>query len=227
VTLQDFYNFLNFFINKNTGAYYSPPELDDVVDRGQMSLYSDLHPKYATSQRIKDSLSVFRQSLVLTNANTISGIIDVVTADETYLDLLGISINYTSGGRTIYYPVNLANEDEIAGRLNSQIDPIAVTSPAAEQIGRGVFQLWPKVPNAGIVTYLRRPIKPFFSYTVISGRVIVYDDAASTQLEWRESDLNAVAIKTLLTIGINISDEEISQYAQTKTDQNFLGINRT
>ena len=60
MNLQEAFDFLNFWINKYTGAWYTIPELELIVDRGQMSLYEDLQPQYATSQRIKDALSPFR-----------------------------------------------------------------------------------------------------------------------------------------------------------------------
>jgi len=62
VNLNDIFNFLNFYINKFTGSWYTVEELENVLDFGQMALYSDLKPKYATSQLIKDALSPFRES---------------------------------------------------------------------------------------------------------------------------------------------------------------------
>ena len=43
----------NIYINKFTGSWYTIEELEDLLDFGQMALYSDLKPKYATSQLIK------------------------------------------------------------------------------------------------------------------------------------------------------------------------------
>ena len=55
MNLNDIFNFLNFYINKFTGSWYTVEELENVLDFGQMALYSDLKPKYATSQLIKDA----------------------------------------------------------------------------------------------------------------------------------------------------------------------------
>ena len=167
MNLDDIFNFLNFYINKFTGSWYTIEELEDLLDFGQMALYSDLKPKYATSQLIKDALSPFRETYNFTTQ--ISGY--VIVPDSTYLDLLDIQIYFQVSNRTVYYPVDLVNEDTRAQRLNSQIDPVTITSPIGEQTAPRTFRLYPIGVYNGNVTYLRRPIKPVFGYSVISGRI--------------------------------------------------------
>lgn len=223
--LNDAFEFLNFWINKKTNSWYTVPELEILVDRGQMSFYSDIKPRYATSQLVKDILSPFRAVYNFTTSDTVSGFI-VVPSNSNYLDLLDIQIYYTISDRTIYYPVKLVNEDERANRLNSQIDPVTVTNPIGEQYAPRYFRLYPTSGYNGSVTYLRRPAAPVFAYTIISGRVVVYDQAASTQLEWRDSDVNAILLKALQSVGINLSDQEVANFAQIKTQENWVGSNR-
>lgn len=228
MSISDAFDFLNFWINKKQGAWYSIPELELLVDRGQISLYSDLQPKYATSQRVKDSLAPFRSIYSFGVNDTLLGIVTVPPSTD-YLDILDIHIYYDISARSIVkqVPIALINEDVRAIRLDSQIDPVEVTSPIGEMIGTGVIQLYPKVQYYGEVTFLRRPVKPVFAYSVISERVIVYDPTNSVQLEWRESDQNALLLKALESIGINLSDQEIGQWSEMKTQQNFGNVNRT
>ena len=223
MNIQEVLNFLQFFINKYTGAWYSPEELIEVLDRGQMALYSDLKPKYATSQLVKDSLSPFRE--VYNFTTQVSGYV-IVPSTTNYLDLLDLQIYFTISNRTVYCPVKMINEDERATRLNSQINPVTSTSPIGEQVAVRTFRLYPAGIYNGNVTYLRRPVKPVFGYTIISGRVIVYNSSTSTQLEWRETEINEVLLKSLATLGINLSSEQVLQWAQAKTQNNFDGINR-
>lgn len=222
MNLNDIFNFLNFYINKFTGSWYTIEELEDLLDFGQMALYSDLKPKYATSQLIKDALSPFRETYNFTTQ--ISGY--VIVPDSTYLDLLDIQIYFQVSNRTVYYPVDLVNEDTRAQRLNSQIDPVTITSPIGEQTAPRTFRLYPIGVYNGNVTYLRRPIKPVFGYSVISGRIIVYDPNTSTQLEWRETELNLIILKSLQSIGINLRAEDVQNWAQLKTEQNYINVNR-
>ena len=222
MNLNDIFNFLNFYINKFTGSWYTIEELEDLLDFGQMALYSDLKPKYATSQLIKDALSPFRETYNFTTQ--ISGY--VIVPDSTYLDLLDIQIYFQVSNRTVYYPVDLVNEDTRAQRLNSQIDPVTITSPIGEQTAPRTFRLYPIGVYNGNVTYLRRPIKPVFGYSVISGRIIVYDPNTSTQLEFRETEIPSIIIKALSSIGINIGSQEVMQWSEIKSQQNYLNTNR-
>jgi len=224
MTLKESFDFLNFWINKNLGAYYTISELETLVDRGQMSLYSDLQPKYATSERIKDALSPFRSTYEFTPLNTVSGYI-VLPSNSNYLNLLDVQVSYAISNRTLYAPVLMINEDERAIRLNSQIDPVTITSPLGEIIAPRIIKLYPTSGYTGTVTYLRRPVKPVYAYNVISGRVIVFNEANSTNLEWNEATLNQVLIKSLSSIGINLGEADIMQYAQLKTQENYQGVN--
>ena len=222
MNLNDIFNFLNFYINKFTGSWYTIEELEDLLDFGQMALYSDLKPKYATSQLIKDALSPFRETYNFTTL--ISGY--VIVPDSTYLDVLDIQIYFQISNRTVYYPIDLVNEDTRAQRLNSQIDPVTITSPIGEQTAPRTFRLYPTGVYNGNVTYLRRPVKPVFGYSVISGRIIVYDPNTSTQLEWRETEIPSIIIKALSSIGINIGSQEVMQWSEIKSQQNYLNTNR-
>lgn len=219
--LNDQINFLNFYIAKERGAYYTIPELESVLDVGQMSVFEDLHQKYATSQRIKDALSPFKVVYNFTTA--VSGY--VIVPDTTYLKFLDLQIYFQISNRTIYYPVKLINEDERADRLNSQLDPVTITSPIGEQITTKTFRLYPASAYNGNITYLRRPVKPVFAYSIISQRVIVYNAGASTQLEWGQDWVNVILVKSLLSLGINIKEADIAGFAEAKSQANYAGLN--
>lgn len=228
MNISEDHDFLNFWINKYEGAYYPPDTLDQIIDRGQMSLYADLQPRYATSQHIKDALSPFRAKYTFTFNDTIGGII-TIPVNTNYINLLDVFITYDISARAVQkqVPVALINEDVRATRLDSQIDPVTSTSPIGEMIGERTIQVYPQIQYNGAATFLRRPVKPVFAYTVISGRVIVYDPTASTQLEWSEEWHNAVLLKALASLGINLSSQEVSQYAEQKSTQNAQNFNRT
>jgi hypothetical protein len=225
--LQEYHDTLNFYINKYQGRYYTPDELDKVLDNGSLSLFSELRPKYATSQRMQDAMAVFLDTYDFNTTNSISGT-TVVPSNVDFIALLSIDIWYDISGRgRIYEPVSIMNKDEKSIRLRSQIDPVTETNPVAEVIAPRYYRIYPLQGYNGTVTFFRRPVAPHFAYTTISGRVIVYDPANSTQLEWGDDFAQSVILKALETIGINISDQEITQFAETKTQQNFQNVNNT
>lgn len=224
MNIKECVDFINFWIRKERGAFYTIEESVEVIDRGQLSYYNDIMPKYATSQIIKDTLAPFRSRYTFTPGNTPLGVITI--PDSQYLDLLDVQIEFTEDGRNVYYGVKMINEDERSDRLNSQIDPVEVTAPVGEVIGSKQIQLYPKVNTyTGSLTYMRRPVKPVYNYTVVGGRVIVYNPIGSVQLEWRDTDINAILLKALASIGINLSDQEVSQFAELKSQENYQGVN--
>lgn len=222
MNLQDVFNELNFYINQFTGSWFTIPELENLTDIGQMAVYSDFKPKYAASQLVKDAMSPFRSSYNFTTQ--VSGY--VIVPDTTYLDLLDIQIYFQISNRTVYYPIQLVNEDERANKLNSQLNPVTVTSPIGEQTAPRTFRLYPASAYNGNVTYLRRPIKPVFGYSVISGRVIVYNPNTSTQLEWRDSEIDLIIIKAVKAAGYNLGAKEVQAWAEAQSQGNYLNQNR-
>ena len=222
MNIQEVVNYLNFYVNKVTGSFITIPECIEALDRGQIALYSDFKTRYATSQYVKDALSPFIRTANING--TVSGLVTINDVD--YLDLLDMQIFYQISNRRVYAPVKMVNEDERANRLSSQRDPVTTTSPIGEQVGQRAFRLYPVASYNGNVTYFRRPAKPVFGYTLISGRVIVYDPLQSTQLEWSEQHIDAIIIKALATLGINLSDGDIANYATEAAQRNYNGINR-
>lgn len=221
MTIAQCVDFLNFWIRKERGAFYTIDELMLLMDRGQMAYYNDIVPKYATSQIIKDCLSPFRVKLQFTDNDTTDGLL---TIGGNFLDLLDVTIHFDQNGRTVYYPVKMTNEDEIGDRLNSQIDPPTTEAPVGEVVGLGQIQFYPAVDEyTGAARYLRRPNPPTCTYEVIGGRVI--NITGGTPLEWRDSDVDAILLKSLSSIGINLSDQEVSQFAEMKTQENYQGVN--
>ncbi|HET8686200.1 MAG TPA: hypothetical protein VFM18_05985, partial [Methanosarcina sp.] len=187
MTLEEGYNFLNFWVNKYQNSYYTPEELDLIVDRASMSMFSQLRPQYSTSQRMHEALAPFLESYDFDTGSFVSGILSIPASPE-FLALLDIQIQFRISNTTVYAGVQIINKDERANRLNSQIDPVTVTSPVAEVVGLGRYRLYPTAGGGntytGTVNYFRRPAKPNFVYTLISGRVVVFDENASTNLDW-------------------------------------------
>jgi hypothetical protein len=126
------------------------------------------------------------------------------------IDLLdsidGINLNYTSNIFAIF-----------------EVTPFAKTSQALTKLYQ--IQLYPSQDYyTGTIYYMKRPIKPVYGYTVV-GRQIVYNPETSTQLQWRDTDIDTILLKALSSIGINLSDQEVSQFAELKSSENYQGVN--
>lgn len=212
------HDWLNFMTNKKLGTYFSPEENDAALERGQMDEFDAQKKNYAIDEDIQDSLSVFKSSppFTFTTSNTTAG---VITMPDNYLYLLGIQANVVDSGFTRARAVEVLTEDELPLRLDSQLRPVSTLNPVALKSGDMTIQLYPEVPQAGYVYYLFKPPRPNFVYTQV-GRVIVYDNAASTQLLWNDSSIQSVMIRALQYLGVSVEDSDMVQFAQSQIQTN-------
>jgi hypothetical protein len=220
VDLNDLYTFLNFLINKFLGTFYAPEEMDLLVDRAQMDHYNDEYRKYGKSNRLNDSMAPFKRQFIFTPSTTPGGLI---TVPDDYYNVMTIipTIFNSILKQPQDVPCPSLNEDEIVARENSQIIPLNTSNPFVVTGQNWNGQLYPKVPQAGTLFYLSRPTTPFYSYTVVSGRVVVYDEDDSDQLEWADKDVGDIIIICLSYFGINLREQDIIGWADRK-DQRIL-----
>ena len=206
--LQVAYNILNFYINKAQGGWYPPEELDRIPDVGQLRYYKNCFIKYGTGQRLNDALAPFKKKISFTTDGN-----GLLSSPPDYMDL----INIIPDGALIC-PV--LNDDELDYRKKSQVIPMSLSRPFAEEVEDWDYQLYPQQVQSGTFSYFMRPPAPKFVYTVVSGRIIVYDQLESTQLLWGDDEIDSVLIAALESIGINLSEADILQWSIAKNTQN-------
>jgi hypothetical protein len=239
MNIKEAVDYLNFWIRKERGAFYTIEESVNLIDIAQKAYFNDIMPRYATSQIVKDTLQPFKETQQFDPTTTTNGRITINNVD--YYDLLDCTITYTQDGRDQFYSIKMTNEDELADKLNSQINPPIPTAPVGQmfttRLNSSTFhqyvqyqiQLYPRQDiYTGFIYYMRKPVKPVYAYTTtppIGGRIINYDPLKSVQLEWRDNDITTILLKALASIGINMSDQEISQFAELKNQQNYQGVN--
>jgi len=218
--LNDFQDIVRYFVNKEQGGWLSPEEIDTITHRAQMAWFATCLNIYGKNQKSTDPLNVFSEKLPFTTAS--DGKITLPKtegADPYFESLLSVSVSYYDGTKNRFKPVKLLSEDEISERLDSQILAPTSTDPVGMESADSI-QLYPQVSLTGYVYYLRRPKKPVFAYTQ-TGRTITYDQAGSTQLEWAETSINKILMKTINMFGVNLSDELVLQYSELKQSQDI------
>jgi len=226
-------------MNKEQNSYLSHEEIDMVLDKCQLAQFNEYYfPKanidtshmpllgYGATQRINDALSPFKSSYTFSSSST-----GVFTAPADYLYLLSLyTTTYSSAlGRNIYNAVQVLNEEELIPRLESQVVPVSQDDPICIMNSANAVQLFPdNTVQIGKLFYLRRPAVPKFGYTP-SGRTITYVSSAynsssnptgSTQLEWRDSDITSIIIKSLSYFGLSTSSSDVITFAENKNQQN-------
>lgn len=214
-----------YYLNKDQTGYVTHAEIDQVLDKAQLALFNQYHtnPKlpsqaqaalYGESQRIDDALSKFKSKYTFVNGTSPSGI---VTLPSDYMHLLSLytTVYNSQLGRNVYSGVQVLSEEELIDRLESQVIPVSLEDPIAIMNSQNRIQLFPEQGQTGGVYYLRRPVAPVFAYTQ-SGRTVTYNQGGSTQLEWRDFDINNIISIALSYYGLNLSAAEVMQFAEVK-----------
>jgi hypothetical protein len=215
--LDDVHKRLFFLANKET-SFWPRADVDNALDMAQMWKYNDASPLYAINQEAKDDLTPFVFTYPFTTGNTPNGLITFTAGD--YLHFLSLFVQWQDAGTGNIRTQDAIeiNEDELGARLNSQLKPVTIYTPIITYPTKGSVQLWPKVPNTGYAFYLRQPAKPNYVYTQV-GRVITYNQAGSTQLEWNNAAINQIIMKALEILSKNMDDMQGVQYAAAKDQQ--------
>jgi hypothetical protein len=241
-SISDIHRLIRLLLNKEQTGHHSPEEFDDLLDVAQMSVFNDLYgnrKQYASgrpvppvalgvTQGVNDALLPFRVALEF-NANPYTlGTNDFGTGTDGILRIpsnyIHLSTLYTTTfvaalGKNKTQRVTVLNEDQLADRLDSFLltpsETHAVAILAQRDDTGTRIQFYPNTGKTGYGSYMRRPLKPKFSYT-LAGRVVTYDQATSVQLEWGEEILNEVILQTLALLGVNLQDMNALQYAESK-----------
>lgn len=229
MTIKETHDFIQFILNKETGGYVSPGEIDMALDRAQMEKFTELFGKvqeyqpgrpiprvaYGVTMRVHEDLSPFKRKFSITTsaADGLIPLVGISVAGES-LDILHVvSVDVTYNDEP--YGVKFLTESEVANRRRSFINPPLQSNPIGV-VRKDSIQLYPIAALATTTNVLVRPKKPLFAFTQ-DGRVITHDPTSSQDLEWRDDAVNDIISRALRYLGVNLSDAEVSQFAGQKT----------
>lgn len=229
-TIEEIHNRILFLIDKERNGFITHAEIDQALDIAQMRRLDFLYgnpvqyqpgapiPQVSlgVTQYVHDALSPFVKRLALSSGNTTAG---AITMPTDYLRSISVKTNVYNNelATTITYDITPVTEEELAGRLKSQIIPVSTTEPVYVQRA-GVLQVYPQATFTGELIYLKRPAKPVFGYTQ-SGRTITYNSGTSTQMEWRDDQVEHIINATVEILGFNLDDTTTMQYGDKKNKE--------
>lgn len=197
-------DFIQYVCRKERGIFITPSQSTTNLDVAQMDCFAEWFKGYGANQEIHDALRPFRVYQQFTSSSA-----GFVTFPSDYLHLLGQPFTVT--GSTVNR-IDFVNEDELPFALTSQLRAVTTGYPIAVDTATG-FSIYPQLTQTGFYTYLKRPDTPVYGFTQV-GRVITYDSATSTQLEWSDSYINAIIAQSLKYVGINMDEQGISVFAE-------------
>jgi hypothetical protein len=114
-----------------------------------------------------------------------------------------------------YRNVDILFDHEISNRFANSNRTPSLKYPVCTFVGDNVY-VYPKEIKSLIFTYLRYPKTPYLAYSLDTNDQIVYDKDKSIQFEY--NDFNFIDIVNLILsyIGINLTNKDISQYAEAQ-----------
>ena len=201
--IANLYDLYQYIVRKERGVFVTIPQFTQNLDAGQLDAFEEYFKPYGTDQIVHDALRPFRVYYQFTSDSA-----GVVTFPSDCQHIVGSP--YSVMGSTVN-DITFVLEDEWASAIKSQLRPVSLMSPIALDTNNG-FMLWPSQLQIGFFTYLRRPAIPVYAYTQV-GRVITYNAAGSTQLEWLEVYWNNIIARALKYAGVNMDEEGVSQFA--------------
>jgi hypothetical protein len=212
------HDFLLLMENKQQVSWHTPTERDQALHRASMDLFWVYCPIYGEDATAKKALDPFVTKFNILGGNSVGGLITLPSNFGHLLSGVAVSYNNQVNPATEqpygsqYWPIEFVNDDELPFRLASQIKPISGGRPVAVSAGGGIIQLYPQAPNAGWITYLQIPTPPVYAYTTPGDpRVLVYNSAGSTQLQWNDSFVSKIIQKALVYLGVNMDDPAMIQ----------------
>jgi hypothetical protein len=107
--------------------------------------------------------------------------------------------------------IRFVPQEKLWSTLDSVIDPIA-TNPIflVEDVG---FRFYPVTQGSAKLSYVRKAPRIVYAYTLDGNGRPVYDAANSVDPIWSELDCAEIIARAMRMVGVNLSANEISSYA--------------
>lgn len=207
--ISTIHDFISFIERKERGVFTLPAQKDAVLDAGQMDVFKKYFSLYGETQEIHDAINPFKVNYQFASAAD-----GTVTLPTDYMHLLPNVFTVT--GSTVN-KVRFLNEDEWVDAIDNQLRPVSTARPIAKDYGNG-FNLYPQTAQTGFLTYVRRPVTPVYGYSQV-GRVITYNSATSTQIEFSDVYITEIIARAMFYLGYNLSEQDIVNFQKEYNQQ--------
>lgn len=216
MTVNEILNFVNYIANKEqSGQTFTPQNFNLTLPRAQLDYITNslqISPEKRDGRPIllvPNNLRVFKKTATLTLTNGLATVPD----DYMYTTALGLLVTLTDNcGEPVQaeYPVEVVDDDEWTFRTSAALRKPTRRYPICKFHDT---QIEFKPTGTYNLYYLRYPVTPVFGYTITNG-VAVYNPSTSVQLELPDITHEEVCNILLRYIGINLSAEQLQQYAE-------------
>jgi len=226
MNINEVYEFLQYVSDKDQSGNLTPKEFNISMPRALnewvLKQYNNVNNPSPTgkgwqnNQSVTDNLRFLLKKEPLAQVNS-EGVLDL---PDDYLHISSIIYNVktSENGNTVVQPksVDIAKDNEVASFTGSYIYKKRIDSKRYAIASFVGDTLVFKPKNIGVVelNYLRKPIDPFWSYTLDQSGRPVYDPINSVDLEVPDRSVNEVVMMAASYLGINLRDKSLIDYAE-------------
>lgn len=229
ININDFKIFIDTIANKSGRGTITPSQFNSIVKQSVMAWYNTRMEKI-DSNGVPMVMSGYNQKYIedfmeiKETVELLSTLGEVLIPDGTTYDLqgnlapefwafesLGFRYFRTHNGNKIVEerPIEIAKENEWYKKTSSLISPPTMKYPIAK-FTKDKIILRPKSLTGVILTYVRYPNTPKWSYSIVNSRPL-YDSASSTDIEAPKEAFNQIAMIALGFIGIHLREQDLFQ----------------
>jgi len=218
VNINKFKEYVDFVSNKVQDGAPSPREFNEAANRAQMQVFEKDRAIFIQEELSSDFIKEFLKRKIFSGP-FVGGEFTVPADFEHISDIRSYRVD--SGGKGRPTKVNSVKSADWGEILSSALNEPTETFPKYNHFGK-VIRIAPITLTSVAFEYFRTPIAPVWAFTTVNGRS-VYDASNSTDFEWGEYAMNNVAAYYLQLIGVNLKDNELSNFAQVyKQETNSL-----
>lgn len=207
MNIQQSYNLIVYILRKERNGFVSIDDFNQIAPQAQLDVLRYYCYLYPGVQKWHDAISPFKQKYNFTPSLSPLGVI-TLPADYVHL-MYGYTI-VSGSKRQIVFP----EEDEQVAAEMSQLRPVTINYPLGS-INAGVIQLTPEQGQTGRIWYIREPLTPLYSVTIV-GRVITYVPGSSQDFEFDNIYQIKIIASCLTYFSVNLSDDKVFQYSLLK-----------
>ncbi len=224
------YNFLKYLADKDQSGNITPKEfnlsLPRALNEWVMKRYNNVKSVQPNKQGWQKNQKITDDLRFLLVRNEVSNVTPdgKLSLPDDYLHLSSLVYNYkySEDGDTVSIPkdVDVVNDNEIAEFLSSHIyrKNIKAKKYVICAFYNDYLQIYPKDIGTVDLTYLRKPIEPFWAFTLERGRP-VYDPINSIDLEVPDETANEIIVMCASYLGMNLREPELVNYSEMLKNQ--------
>lgn len=237
ISIDKIYKAVQNRARKDQGGFISPDEFNLAVEKAVDDIYNQfrgrtkdyVHQKssaiveYAATQHIKDLMTYFQTSVVLTP--NIEGYIKYPEDYEGYEDIEAIGSKVCQDDVKRLVPkeaeVHIKRSDEKTTLINSVIHPPSLDTIYAfcEHRSKGIHIIPAKAAQKYRLKYFKMTRTPVWAFTLSDKGRPLYDAENSIDIDLPKSLREDIVNLICIEVGVPLSDQMLVQYSEAAAKQ--------